>query len=783
MSVLKDNNYDGNRVKHGNNTSENQTGTSATESYAANRAKKKEAEKEATKKALKTTAKGIATVQGSPAAGQAVELASKTKAGDKILNKGAEALNRIPNMGKTMKKLDDKKVIDTADKAIDIAGANPQSATGSVTGAQAAKSTAESGIAKQGTDATSSSSSVLDKKKPSKPNFLEDDSNSSGNQKPEGIFEGIFSGSIALKAGIGAFVIGIFLILIFLIGLAQGSGIIASYDDALGVSNATGGDTGDIDYESSDPDAQAFFERVNDVKQSFQMQGKSLNAVYISAVFNVLNQHNAKLDYKDMTTAVITDIANAMFSGNSFSEDTFKQNLINNIFPSYLPGKSKDTYEIMAEEVFEYYENYLSLIGAESSNCASLGSCVYEIKGFYIEGKGNITKNLTITDLQVRLMQSGTGNGHDYGGTWGQPLEGEELVPFEKYILGVAYQEIGPDAPDEAIKAQMVAARSYILARPFDMGGWRKIEQESDGTWVIQVAASTQDQVYCDPDKGCSGTDGQWGMVYSGTDHGPGFVREPMPEDHKLRTLANETMGEVLVNDQGNIIYSGYVQTEQNQFTSLANQGLNYKQILLQVYNSGSRNYGATDIKKMNCNTGSGTSCASTGSTGPYAGWKQADPAWGSITIGTSNETIARVGCLVTSVSMLIAKSGVETTVDGEFNPGSFVKKLNETGGFSGALLNWAAVSNAAPNFVFQDKVYVLGQSQEQKLQAIKNLLNQGYYVVAEVKGNTGSHWVAIDEVNGNSVLMMDPAREATDMWAEYDPANTSELAYFKVMS
>ena len=33
---------------------------------------------------------------------------------------------------------------------------------------------------------------------------------------------------------------------------------------------------------------------------------------------------------------------------------------------------------------------------------------------------------------------------------------------FEKYILGVAYQEIGPDAPAEAIKAQMVAARSYI---------------------------------------------------------------------------------------------------------------------------------------------------------------------------------------------------------------------------------------------------------------------------------------------------------------------------------
>ena len=42
-----------------------------------------------------------------------------------------------------------------------------------------------------------------------------------------------------------------------------------------------------------------------------------------------------------MTTAVITDIANAMFSGNSFSEDAFRENLINSIFPKYLPGRDE----------------------------------------------------------------------------------------------------------------------------------------------------------------------------------------------------------------------------------------------------------------------------------------------------------------------------------------------------------------------------------------------------------------------------------------------------------
>ena len=74
-----------------------------------------------------------------------------------------------------------------------------------------------------------------------------------------------------------------------------------------------------------------------------------------------------------------------------------------------------------------------------------------------------------------------------------------------------------------------------------------------------------------------------------------------------------------------------------------------------------------------------------------------------------------------------------------------------------------------------------LGQSQSQKLETIRNLVNQGYYVVVEVKGNTGQHWVAVDGVDGNTILMMDPASQSTNMWSEYNWQNTSELAYFAV--
>ena len=613
----------------------------------------------------------------------------------------------------------------------------------------------------------------------SRPDFLGRRKKGTDEENPSsGLLNGVLSvQKMIIIGGIAFFAIPLFIILIFLV-VVGGSGVVSNYDDALGVSSASGGELGDIDYETADEDAQDFFDRVADVKNSMQSQGKSFDPVYISAVFSVLNQNGAKLDYTDMTTGVITDIANAMFSGNSFNEETFRENLINDILPNYLPDDvDSDDYDSIVDEIFSYYDDYFSLIDASPSTCASLGSCVYEIKGFYTTRHGNIVSSMTISDLQVRLMQC---SGRYGSGDWNLPLDGEELVPFEQYILGVAYQEIGPDAPDEAIKAQMVAARSFSLVRPTAMGNdnGKKLEQEN-GQWILQMSSCVADQVYCNPELGCSAmNDGeQYGTVRSGTNQAV-KLKDPLPADHKMRTLANETMGEVLVNDQGNVVYSDYASKIQKQFESLANQGLNYKQILLQVYS----NDGATDIDKMSCNTGSGTGCASSGTTGPYTGWKQTDANWASISLGNSSETIGSAGCLVTSISMLIAKSGAATTLGANFNPGTFVQAMNSSGGFSGANFVWNNVSAVSNNFQFVSKMDISGQTREQKLQAITNLVNQGYYVVAEVKGDTGQHWVAIDNVEGSTVHMLDPGSQSSNMWEQYDWHNTSQLAYFRVV-
>ena len=597
------------------------------------------------------------------------------------------------------------------------------------------------------------------------------------------------------KAGLGGFVIStvvkvalvailplFFIILILFIVIANTVGLVGDYEDAFGISHTVGEETGGFYFTPANEEQQKFYDRVNDVKTEFQANGKDLDPLKVVAIYHVLNTNGAGLEYKDMTTIRIRTFANSMLYNNTYNEEAFKYNLINDIIPKYIPKASQIEREKIADDILSYVERYNSLVGKNigSNNgdfsCSSSGSCAYNIKGFYVQGKGNVSSNMDVDNLYVRSMQCGSGNGHDYGGTFGLPLEGEDLVPFEKYILGVAYQEIGL-VDEHAFKAQLVAARSYILARHVDMGGWRTLKQESNGNWVLQTAACTQDQVYCDPDKGCSTPgDGQWSQVYSGYGHGK-VLKQALPQDSPYRRYAADVAGEVLTNSQGYIVYSGYMQSEQQKFMQLASQGNDYKQILMSVYNQGSRNYGATNISKNSCSNSSG--CVS---TGDFAGWKQCGMSWSNTPMGNSGRTLCNIGCLVTSVSMQIAKSGVPTNIS-NFNPGTFVEFLNKNGGFvSGGNFVWAGATKAAPSFVYQGSVSVLGMSKQQKLDKLKSLVSQpGVYVVAEVKGNTGQHWVAIDGINGDTINMLDPSSSSNDMWGYYNWANTSTFAYYRV--
>ncbi|MGN1355336.1 MAG: SpoIID/LytB domain-containing protein [Bacilli bacterium] len=530
-------------------------------------------------------------------------------------------------------------------------------------------------------------------------------------------------------------------------------------------------------YNASSEEAQEFYDRINDVKLEMLQEGKSVQETKIVAVYRVINDYDKSVTYDDMSKSKIREIAESMFEENAYNEETFKNNLVNDIFIDYFPEYSEEKRKHMAEEVIAYENAYKELIepGNNNSSCAAQGTCTYQIKGFNT-GKGTIAKETNASNIKVRLMACG-----DLGR--GQPIPGEELVDFEKYITGVVYAEMGPGNNPEAYKAQAIAARTYALVRPKAMNGafGLKLEEEN-GQTILQIRNCTEDQVYCDPDQGCStsmsagSADKSGATIFSGAHTKSVTIKDKLPEDSDLRTAVSSVMGQVLVDNNGYLINSGYTSVNQNKWKSDAASGLDYKQILISHYAA------ANKVEENSCNINGSTSCSIL-SSGPYANWKQYEGEWTSVQIGSSGKTIKNIGCLVTSISMLVAKSGQPTTITGDFNPGTFVQALNRLGGFTGnGSLNWGTVTSIVPSFKYMGRVVVEGLSKEAKLSKLQELLsNKNNYVVAEVKGNTGQHWVAIDGISNGSVVMMDPGSPATDLWAQYDWRNTSQFNYYTI--
>lgn len=168
--------------------------------------------------------------------------------------------------------------------------------------------------------------------------------------------------------------------------------------------------------------------------------------------------------------------------------------------------------------------------------------------------------------------------------------------------------------------------------------------------------------------------------------------------------------------------------------------------------------------------------------TGDFINWRQGGQSWSNIRIGNTSSTIGNIGCLVTSIAILIEKSGVNTTII-PFNPGTFVEALNSNGGFDGkGNLYYAPISTVVPNFKYVGNVNLRGKTRAEKLEQIKQYQNQGYYLTIEVKGATpgNQHWVAILGVDGNNVNIVDPASDKTDLWSAYEWSKTSQFNYFK---
>ena len=198
-----------------------------------------------------------------------------------------------------------------------------------------------------------------------------------------------------------------------------------------------------------------------------------------------------------------------------------------------------------------------------------------------------------LSNVYVRLLSC-----NDEGG--GKDL-GEPLVPLEEYVAGVVRVE-DEGGPEEALKVQAVAARSYVLGRAKSEG---KIIQE-DGKTILLVRNCTEWQCYCSLTEGC------WmksRTIHSGVFPGtgkPAYVRYPLVSGNKYEQAARATRGQVLVDASGNIITTGYNSTRQNEWNAAANAGKNYETILMDTYSNAAK---ITSNCKSGGVSGDGTKC------------------------------------------------------------------------------------------------------------------------------------------------------------------------------
>ena len=168
--------------------------------------------------------------------------------------------------------------------------------------------------------------------------------------------------------------------------------------------------------------------------------------------------------------------------------------------------------------------------------------------------------------------------------------------------------------------------------------------------------------------------------------------------------------------------------------------------------------------------------------SGEYTNWRQYDSSWANVRIGNTSSTIKDIGCLVTSVAILIKKAGVSSSIK-PFNPGTFVEALNKNGGFDEfGNLQYAAISKVVPNFKFVGKVNLNGKTRQEKFSLIKQYFESGYFITIEVKGavDGNQHWVAIVGINANDVIMVDPGSNQTNLWNAYEFSKSSQFNFFK---
>lgn len=104
---------------------------------------------------------------------------------------------------------------------------------------------------------------------------------------------------------------------------------------------------------------------------------------------------------------------------------------------------------------------------------------------------------------------------------------------------------------------------------------------------------------------------------------------------------------------------------------------------------------------------------------GEWVNWIQKGAPWSNIKIWNTSKTIGDIGCLATSIAILIEKSGVPIPFQ-PFNLVTFVEAMNKVGGFDkDGNLYYGPISKVVPNFEYVGSAELLEKTEQEKYRII----------------------------------------------------------------
>lgn len=372
--------------------------------------------------------------------------------------------------------------------------------------------------------------------------------------------------------------------------------------------------------------------------------------------------------------------------------------------------------------------------------------------------KGNI-----LVDVKVSSCTTGE-NVWDCESMYDTPID------MAKYTKGVTYEEIGVSGSSdvEKVKAQMVAAKSYVIGRSKSMG-W-EVREDANGNYVITIRANTNDQDYCDIDVGCKSGKTEVRTSSSHRDAVDEATRAKLDE-------AWEATKNVYIQNSDGALKGEFCNSRSSgcsfctKGSCMAHQDLekyesvSYDKILVDQYSS----YALVTIEGDFASAvvgASSTTCNTEGSYGipddKFKFYYQTD--YPDVNFCGANDyingcppngknTICTSGCGVTSYSMIVSTLSQD---ENDFDP---IKANDEAiknnscvvgGGTNNTL--FTGVLNYHSGFSFENIPTTLEGASK-----VLNVLKNGGVVAANVQSlspfTTGGHWIVIRGVTADGMI------------------------------